>query len=580
MTVQVEALLAGLPRRLSDIPQRWAMRTPDAPALCEGALSWTYRDLHEAVQAAAALLRELQVRPGDRVMIVGENCALQVALIFAAGACDAWAVCVNARLSARELDAIRDHCGARRLLYAIGVSPDAAAHAERHGATLYEAQRTLESDATPKAKHAAGMLGALAIGALNSETEVEPVAAESHEQVAALIYTTGTTGQPKGVMLTHRNLLFIAQISSTLRSLVADDRVYGVLPISHVYGLASVMLGTLNAGACLYLVPRYTPHGLLDALRNQGITMLQGVPAMYARLLECIKEAQAETQADAQAAGQSDGHVPAHAGRTLSAPSLRFIYAGRSPLDPTLKPGVEQLFGQPLHNGYGMTESSPTISQTRREAPRQDTSVGPAIPGIDVRIVDSTGRDVATGEPGELWVRGPNVMKGYYREPVLTAQALLPGGWLNTGDIAQQADDGALFIVGRTKELIIRSGFNVYPVEVETALNSHPSVIQSAVVGRMVTDGNEEVVAFVELDPARAVAIDELHTHLAKMLSPYKCPTEIIAMQALPAAATGKILKGRLKQQAQQMYEARQEAPHEASHEAPQGAQERTRQDK
>ena len=570
MTVEAEALLAALPRRLSDIPQRWATRTPDAPALCEGALSWTYRDLHQAVQAAAALLRELQVRPGDRVMIVGENCALQVALIFAAGACDAWAVCVNARLSARELDAIRDHCGARRVLYTTGVSPDAVAHAKRHGAALYEAQRAVEGDATHEAKYVRGMLGALAIGAVNSQAEVEPVAAESHEQVAALIYTTGTTGTPKGVMLTHRNLLFIAQISSTLRSLVADDRVYGVLPISHVYGLASVMLGTLNAGACLYLVPRYTPHALLDALHNQGITMLQGVPAMYARLLECLKDvqadaqayAQADAQAQRQAGGQSAGQVQthAHAGHTFSARSLRFIYAGGSPLDPTLKREVEQLFGQPLHNGYGMTESSPTISQTRREAPRHDTSVGPAIPGIDVRIVDSAQRDVVAGEPGELWVRGPNVMKGYYREPVLTAQALLPCGWLNTGDIAQQADDGALFIVGRTKELIIRSGFNVYPVEVETALNSHPSVIQSAVVGRTVADGNEEVVAFVELDPARAVAIDELHTYLAKILSPYKCPTEIVAMQALPAAATGKILKGRLKQQAQQIYEARQQA--------------------
>jgi long-chain acyl-CoA synthetase len=559
MTVQADALLAALPRRLSDIPQRWAMRTPNALALCEGTLSWTYRDLHQGIQAATALLRELQVRPGDRVMIVGENSALQVALIFAAGACDAWAVCVNARLSARELDAIRDHCGPRRVFYTIGVSPDAAAHAERHGATPYEPESAVEGDATRDAKYATGLLGGLAIGALDAAAEVEPVAAESHEQVAALIYTTGTTGTPKGVMLTHRNLLFIAQTSSTLRSLVSDDRVYGVLPISHVYGLASVMLGTLNAGACLYLVPRYTPHGLLDALRDQGITVLQGVPAMYARLLECLKDA----RADRQASGQLEGLAQAHAGRTLSARTLRFIYAGGSPLDPTLKREVEHLFGQPLHNGYGMTESSPTISQTRREAPRQDTSVGPAIPGIDVRIVDSAGRDVAAGEPGELWVRGPNVMKGYYREPVLTAQALLPGGWLNTGDIAQQADDGALFIVGRTKELIIRSGFNVYPVEVETALNSHPSVIQSAVVGRTVADGNEEVVAFVELDPARAVAIDELHTYLAKILSPYKCPAEIVAMQALPAAATGKILKGRLKQQAQQMYDARQQAPQE-----------------
>jgi acyl-CoA synthetase (AMP-forming)/AMP-acid ligase II len=179
--------------------------------------------------------------------------------------------------------------------------------------------------------------------------------------------------------------------------------------------------------------------------------------------------------------------------------------------------------------------------------------VGPAIPGIELRIVDGDGADVAEGQPGELWVRGPNVMKGYYREPELTAEVLRPGGWLNTGDVARRDPDGALFIVGRTKELIIRSGFNVYPVEVEAALNSHPAVSQSAVVGRSVADGNEEVVAFVEPDPSRTLDLDELQRYLAERLSPYKCPSQIVVMQAMPAAATGKVLKGLLKQQAQEM---------------------------
>jgi acyl-CoA synthetase (AMP-forming)/AMP-acid ligase II len=281
------------------------------------------------------------------------------------------------------------------------------------------------------------------------------------------------------------------------------------------------------------MVPRYSPQALIDALEHEGITVLQGVPAMYARLLEFAR------------------------GRWSPAGTrLRFIYAGGSPLDPTLKRDVEQFFGQTLHNGYGLTESSPTITQTRIVAPRRDTSVGQAIPGIEIRIVDRDGADVADGEPGELWVRGPNVMKGYYREPALTAETLREGGWLNTGDVVRREPDGALFVVGRTKELIIRSGFNVYPVEVEAALNSHPAVTQSAVVGREVEDGNEEVVAFVELDPARSVSIEDLHGYLAGQLSPYKCPSEIVVMKSMPAAATGKILKGQHKLQAQDMYRA------------------------
>lgn len=511
MSAQVIGRLAALPRRLSDIPRHWASRTPEAFAVSEAGMGWTWQRLAEAVDEAIDLLSRIGVRPGDRVMIVGENCVAQIALIFAAAQIDAWSVNVNARLSPGEIDAIREHCGARRTIYTVVVSPDATEHAARHAAV----------------RQVLPILGELAVGALNEACTAEPVAVDGADQVAALVYTTGTTGHPKGVMLTHRNLLFIADTSSRMRQLCPEDRVYGVLPISHVYGLASVTLGTLYAGAMLHVVPRYSPQGLIDALANDGITVLQGVPAMYARLLE-----------------YTHGNWSPEQLRIRP----RFIYAGGSPLDPTLKQEVERVFGQPLHNGYGMTESSPTISQTRVEAPRTDTSVGPAIPGIELRIVDRDGQDVVEGAPGELWVRGPNVMKGYYREPELTAETMRPGGWLNTGDLVRRDADGALFIVGRTKELIIRSGFNVYPVEVEAALNSHPAVTQSAVVGREVADGNEEVVAFVELDPACKVGADELQEYLAQRLSPYKCPAEIVVMPSLPAAATGKILKGLLKQ--------------------------------
>jgi len=509
--MDIPALLASLPARLSAIPAHWAARTPEAPALHEDGRHWTYAQLQHSVDSAAQLLHSLDVRAGDRLMVVGENCAQQVALIFAAASIDAWIVNVNARLSPREVDTIFAHAGARRVLFLNNNSPEAAAHAARYGALPASID---------------GM-GGLLVGELNTSAVAENTVA-GNEQVAALIYTTGTTGQSKGVMLTHRNLLFIAAVSSTLRGLTRSDRAYGVLPISHVYGLASVTLGTLYAGASLYLVPRFTTAGLLAALKDDGLTIVQGVPAMYAKLLQTL--------------GGPDTPLPTQ---------LRFAYAGGSPLAPSLKRDVEKLLGTPLHNGYGMTESAPTISQTRLETPRHDDSVGTPIPGVAVRVVDVAGNDVAQGEPGELWIHGPNIMAGYYHEPAMTAATMRAGGWLNTGDMARQDADGALFIVGRTKELIIRSGFNVYPLEVETALNAHPSVVQSAVVGRSVADGNEEVIAYVELDPRQPVTVAVLHDYLAHTLSPYKCPSAIIVMEALPAAATGKILKGQLRQMAQ-----------------------------
>ncbi len=515
--IDIPALLAGLPERLCAIPRHWAARTPDADALCDGqsGLHWTYAQLSGAIDAAAQNLQQLGLRPGDRLMVVGENCAAQVALTFAAAAIDAWIVHVNARLSNPEVDAIALHSGARRVLYTIA----GAAHGVRCNAL--PAPFSSFSD--------------VLAGPLNQTCAPEPVATSNALQVAALIYTTGTTGTPKGVMLSHQNLLFIATVSSTLRGLKRCDRAYGVLPISHVYGLASVMLGTLQAGACLVLAPRFSPAALLASLEHDRLTILQGVPAMYARLLEAVKPS-----------------------GSLLTSQLRFIYAGGSPLDPLLKSAVEQWMGLPLHNGYGMTESAPTISQTRLDAPRSDTSVGLPIPGVEVRLVDQDGHAAIPGTSGEtqgeLWVRGPNVMLGYYREPGLTGAAMRDGHWLNTGDIARQDRGGALFIVGRTKEIIIRSGFNVYPLEVETVLNAHPAVIQSAVVGRAMANGNEEVIAFVELEQRSRVeaSVAELHAHLALSLAPYKCPSELIVMEALPCAATGKILKHRLRQLAQQ----------------------------
>jgi len=496
-------------RRLSDILRHGAALAPDNPALIEDGRAWSYAQLAAATDACAALLRALGVRPGDRVMVVAENGVAQVALLFAAAAIDAWSVSVNARLSEGELDTMRTHSGARRVLYVTGNSPDAARHAARAGA-LPCADGVDDMDG----------MGVLA-GPLDETCLPEPVDAGG-DQVAALVYTTGTTGQPKGVMLSHASLLYVAATSSRLRGLQSGDRAWGALPFSHVYGLASVLLGTLYAGACLRLAPRFDAGALLASIRAGELTIVQGVPAMYARLL-ALAEANDEAMP-----------IPSR---------LRFCYAGGSPLDPALKRAVEALFGLPLHNGYGLTEGGPTVSQTRLDAPRADSAVGLPIPGVDIRIVGLDGLDVAPGAAGELWMRGPGRMRGYYRDPAASAAALQPGGWLATGDLARQEPDGALFLLGRTRELIIRSGFNVYPLEVETALNAHPAVVQSAVVGRPLPGAEEEVVAFVE-----ASGVDEaaLQAWLRPRLAPYKRPARIVFMDALPAAPSGKILKSRL----------------------------------
>jgi len=498
-----------LPRRIHQIIDPWVSGQADAPALMQGGTVMSYGELDAAAAEAARRLTEQGLRAGDRLLLVAENSIPVIVLALACSRLDAWLVPVNARLSQREIDTFIDHSGARLAAFSSAVSPDAKVHAQRLGAAAVD---------WPGA-------GRFHLAAAAVAVQPEPLIAGG-EQVAALIYTSGTSGAPKAVMLTHRNLLFIAENGRCMRRQTPADRVYAVLPLSHIYGLATMALSALHAGASLMLAPRFEPAAVAAALETGGVTILHGVPAMYAKLLEW---------------GRRPGHV-------LRAPSLRIAQGGGAPLDQNFKDDFEAVFGITLHNGYGMTEASPSIAQTRLDAPRRDCSVGPPIPGIGIRIVKD-GTQVAAGEVGELHVRGPGVMKGYYKAPELTREAVDAEGWLNTGDLARQGGDGALFIVGRSKELIIRSGFNVYPIEVEQAINSHPDVVHCAVVGRNVP-GNEEVVAYVEPVPGCSLTPQALTAWLQERLSPYKIPSQIELLEHLPATATGKILKNQLREMA------------------------------
>jgi long-chain acyl-CoA synthetase len=505
-TIDLDEIVAGLPNRIHHVADSYVAKFPDRVALLEDGTSWTYRDLDRSVKEIATVFGSLGVRAGDRMIIVSENGIALAALLLAASRIDAWAIVANPRLSPRELDQIRDHSGARRMFFTSKVSKEAAAHASRYGAE----SRQL------------GSLKQIGVGPLNESAVAEPVESDPAKQVAVLIYTSGTTGTPKGVMLSHENLLISAKTTAHFRKMEASDKVYVVLPISHIVGI-SLLIMTLMVGATVRLASKYDPAVLAKAIAEQGITILNGVPATYQRLLEY------KTVAGL---------------KRFDRGSLRLIAVAGAPLDLDLKSRVEQEFGLPLSNGYGITECSPGISGVRFDAPRADQAVGTLLPGVEARIRTIDGIPVDRGEIGELHVRGRNVMRGYYRAPDLTARVIDSEGWFNTGDLAR-FDGDCLYIVGRTKEMIIRSGFNVYPSEVEAVLNSHKDVVQSAVVGRAL-DGNEEVVAFVQLMKGSPVKSADLMAFVSPQLTSYKRPSKIIVLDALPATSTGKILKHKL----------------------------------
>jgi acyl-CoA synthetase (AMP-forming)/AMP-acid ligase II len=318
--ITADDLIEGLPSRVHDVYAKFAKDMPDHPAFVKAGRAWSYRQFSDAVEAVARDLRELQVRPGDRVMVASENSVALGAILFAIGKLDAWAIAVNPRLSARELEQIRSHSGARRVLFNAALSKEAADHASRAGATI----------------GAIGPFGGIGIGPLNEETQAEPVEADAAGQVAALMYTSGTTGAPKGVMLSHRNLLVAAKTSGILRNSGPADRIYGVLPMSHIVGYSILLVATLMHGGTLHVVAKADPAALAEAIAKEGITTLYGVPATYQRLLE---------------------HKAVNGIARLERGQLRMMCVAGAPLDLTLKRRMEDEFGIPLLNG----SASPSV---------------------------------------------------------------------------------------------------------------------------------------------------------------------------------------------------------------------------
>ena len=485
--------------RLEDLLKARVDVAPDSMALSDSSgVRWTFGDLDRASDDLAKHLQEAGVQPTDRVLLLVENCAAAVAALHAAWKIGAVIIPFNARQTDGEVDKVLNHATPAAVLMTAHVSDVAAAHAARMGA-----------------QEITGAFGSLMMAKRDSDVDADL------DDVAVLLYTTGTTGDPKGVMLTHSSIRFGGQASSNLRRMTPDDVVYGVLPMSHVFGLISVLVGACHTGAHVRIDARFSAQRLFEAAMD-GVTIIPAVPQMHALVMQYTKEQGMER---------------------LGSPTLRYVSSGGAPLDPAWKRKAEAFYELPLQNGFGMTETSSGASATDNPLGSPDVSVGPATPGtrarIDVHAPGGNGVD-----EGELQVAGPHVMKGYYRNEAETAKAL-DGGWLHTGDLGKIDEDGRIYILGRSKELIIHGGFNVYPPEVEAALNDHPQVIQSAVVGRT-KDGDEEVLAFVQIAEGDDLDASTLRAFVKERLAGYKRPKHIVLATALPAAPTGKLLKHKM----------------------------------
>ena len=465
---------------------------PDAAAFSDTlGTEWTWSQTGAAASSAAALLRDLGVRPGDRVVLLAENCCACPAFLFGASIVGAPVIPFNARQTDHELARVIAHADPAAIVCLSDISQNALAHATRIGAEAVS-----------------GAFGAAHAKAFGSSPE-------DVCDVGVILYTTGTTGDPKGVMLTHENLRFGGQASANLRWMVPEDVIYGVLPISHVFGLASVLTAATYRGAFVQFEARFSAAKLFSALQN-GVTLLSAVPQMHALLMQYVKEQGLER---------------------LEGGTLRYVSSGGAPLDPDWKRRAEAFYGVPLQNGYGMTETTAGIAATQHLERNDDISCGPALPGVEM----------AVAKDGELLTRGGHVMKGYFRAPDLSAEVLTQDGWFSTGDLGAIDGAGRVTILGRSKELIIHGGFNVYPPEVEGVLSDHPQVVQAAVVGHMV-DGDEKVVAFCQVSADDLPDAGSLEAWVKDRLAGYKRPWRIICAEALPAAATGKILKHKLKE--------------------------------
>ena len=351
------------------------------------------------------------------------------------------------------------------------------------------------------------------------------LAGSAPEDPAVIIYSSGTTGLPKGIVLSHFGLVRNAQLTSQALGYTEDDTLLSVLPSYSSFGFSWDFLQLGLVGMRLVVLPAFSPDEALDLVERHGVTSIAGVPTVFVRMF-------------------SEERLH---GRCLD--SLRLLDVGGGPVPDLLKTRIRDRFGVDVVESYGLSEISPVATVERVGHPTPPGSCGPPLPGIEIRVVDGDDQDVPTGETGELLFRSETVMLGYLNNPEETAHTLR-GGWLHSGDLGRVDDDGNVFIVDRIKELIVTSGYNVYPKEVESVLFSHPGVQSVAVVGLPDETRGDNVHAFVVAQPGEEVTVEELLAHAREYLSLYKVPRGMTLVDELPLTASGKIRKFRLVEQA------------------------------
>jgi long-chain acyl-CoA synthetase len=452
-------------------------------------------------QVATLLAAHAGVAAGDRVAIMLPNVPEWAALYYGILRAGGVVVPVNPLLKSREIAYYLNDSGARLLFVWQDFAAEAVTGAAMAGATVIAVEPRAFLDQL------------LAIEPFEGLVDRRP------DDTAVILYTSGTTGQPKGAELTHANLLGnVDVIVETLLHTKPDDVIFGGLPLFHVFGQTCALNVAVRTGATLTLLPRFDPAKALDILARDRVSIFQGVPTMFAAL---------------------QNH-PGAAGAAL--PDLRLCITGGSAMPVEVLHAFEKRFACAVLEGYGLSETSPVASFNHPERLRIPGSIGTPVRGVEMRVVDLQGQVVADGEVGEIVIRGPNVMKGYWNKPEKTAEAIVDG-WFHSGDLGRVDAEGVFFIVDRKKDMIIRGGYNVYPREIEEVIYEHPDVAEAAVIGVPHPELGEEVGAAVVLKPGATTTAEDLRDFIKARVAAYKYPRHVHILAALPKGATGKILK-------------------------------------
>ena len=485
------------------VPDR-AAADPGRPALKQGETVLSYGDLDDASARFATVLADHGVRAGDRVAMTMPNVTYFPVVYYAILRLGAIVVPLNPLLKAGEIAYAWTDAGAK-------VAVVFALFAE-------EAARAAEGTGTDVIVVTPGELEAQLAGTTAYPDVVERAA----EDTAVILYTSGTTGQPKGAELTHANLASnVATTIETLLPMGPGDVVFGGLPLFHSFGQTVGLNAAMAGGACLTLLPKFDGAEALAIVDRDQVTVFLGVPTMYMALLAVPDRERFDTS------------------------SLRTAASGGASLPVEVLRGVEEAFGFTLLEGYGLSETSPVASFNHPDRPTKPGSVGTPLRGVEFGLRDEHDAEVGEGEIGEIVIRGENVMKGYWNRPDATAEAMR-GGWFHTGDLATRDADGFYFIVDRVKDMIIRNGFNVYPREIEEVLYAHPAVAEAAVFGVPDAAHGEEIAALVTLKAGAEATEDELQDWVKERIAVYKYP-RIVRFGVLPKGPTGKILKREIK---------------------------------